>query len=112
MQGDVRRRRAGRRPSPAQVLAARCRQLRGRACRPATASRSPARSRRAARARASIAAGVPLMLFIIFTLLMLQLQSFSRALLVFLTGPLGIAGVAGGAAAAATGRSASSRCWA
>ena len=35
------------------------------------------------------------MLFIIFTLLMLQLQSFSRAMLVFLTGPLGIAGVAG-----------------
>lgn len=42
----------------------------------------------------SIAAGVPLMLFIIFTLLMLQLHSFSRAMLVFLTGPLGIAGVA------------------
>ena len=43
----------------------------------------------------SIAAGMPLMLFTVFTLLMLQLQSFSRALLVFLTGPLGIAGVAG-----------------
>jgi multidrug efflux pump len=43
----------------------------------------------------SIATGVPVMLFITFTLLMLQLQSFSRALLVFLTGPLGIAGVAG-----------------
>jgi multidrug efflux pump len=43
----------------------------------------------------SIAAGVPIMLFITFTLLMLQLQSFSRAMLVFLTGPLGIAGVAG-----------------
>jgi multidrug efflux pump subunit AcrB len=42
----------------------------------------------------SIAAGVPIMLFIIFTLLMLQLQSFSRAMLVFLSGPLGIAGVA------------------
>jgi multidrug efflux pump subunit AcrB len=42
----------------------------------------------------SIAAGVPVMLFIIFTLLMLQLHSFSRAVLVFLTGPLGIAGVA------------------
>jgi multidrug efflux pump len=42
----------------------------------------------------SIAAGVPVMLFIIFTLLMLQLHSFSRAMLVFLTGPLGIAGVA------------------
>jgi multidrug efflux pump len=42
----------------------------------------------------SIVAGVPVMLFLIFTLLMLQLQSFSRAVLVFLTGPLGIAGVA------------------
>ncbi|MEK0417636.1 MAG: hypothetical protein RI949_1642 [Pseudomonadota bacterium] len=42
----------------------------------------------------AIAAGVPMMLFIIFTLLMLQLQSFSRAVLVFLTGPMGIAGVA------------------
>ncbi len=43
---------------------------------------------------ASIAAGMPIMLFITFTLLMLQLQSFSRSLLVFLTGPLGMAGVA------------------
>ncbi|MBS0495388.1 MAG: efflux RND transporter permease subunit [Proteobacteria bacterium] len=43
----------------------------------------------------SIVAGVPLMLFTVFTLLMLQLHSFSRSMLVFLTGPLGIAGVAG-----------------
>jgi hypothetical protein len=43
----------------------------------------------------SISAGMPVMLFITFTLLMLQLHSFSRALLVFLTGPLGLAGVAG-----------------
>jgi multidrug efflux pump len=43
----------------------------------------------------SIVAGVPIMLFITFTLLMLQLHSFSRAMLVFLTGPMGIAGVAG-----------------
>ncbi|WP_427911783.1 efflux RND transporter permease subunit [Ramlibacter sp. MMS24-I3-19] len=43
----------------------------------------------------SIATGVPIMLFITFTLLMLQLHSFSRSVLVFLTGPLGIAGVAG-----------------
>ncbi len=42
----------------------------------------------------SIVAGVPLMLFLTFTLLMLQLHSFSRAMLVFLTGPLGMAGVA------------------
>ena len=43
----------------------------------------------------AIVAGVPVMLFITFTLLMLQLHSFSRAMLVFLTGPLGIVGVAG-----------------
>jgi multidrug efflux pump len=42
----------------------------------------------------SISAGVPVMLFITFTLLMLQLHSFSRAVLVFLTGPLGLVGVA------------------
>ena len=42
----------------------------------------------------SISAGMPLMLFITFTLLMLQVHSFSRTVLVFLTGPLGIAGVA------------------
>jgi multidrug efflux pump subunit AcrB len=42
----------------------------------------------------SIATGAPLMLFIMFTLLMLQLHSFSRSVLVFLTAPLGIAGVA------------------
>lgn len=42
----------------------------------------------------AIFANLPVMLFIIFTLLMLQLQSFSRAVLVFLTGPMGIVGVA------------------
>jgi multidrug efflux pump subunit AcrB len=48
-----------------------------------------------AKGQGAIAAGVPVMLFIIFTLLMLQLHSFSRALLVFMTGPLGVAGAAG-----------------
>ncbi len=48
-----------------------------------------------AKGSSSISAGVPVMLFITFTLLMLQLHSFSRALLVFLTGPMGLAGVAG-----------------
>ncbi|HEX5639941.1 MAG TPA: efflux RND transporter permease subunit [Burkholderiaceae bacterium] len=47
-----------------------------------------------AKAGRSIAVNVPLMLFIVFTLLMLQLHSFSRALLVFLTGPLGFIGAA------------------
>ncbi|MES2673178.1 MAG: efflux RND transporter permease subunit [Pseudomonadota bacterium] len=45
-------------------------------------------------AQKSISVNVPLVVFIIFTLLMLQLQSFSRSLLVFLTGPLGLAGAA------------------
>ncbi|MDB5908484.1 MAG: multidrug transporter AcrB [Massilia sp.] len=45
-------------------------------------------------AEASIAANVPLVLFIVFTLLMLQLHSFSRSVMVFLTGPLGVAGAA------------------
>ncbi|AKJ28516.1 efflux RND transporter permease subunit [Caldimonas brevitalea] len=44
--------------------------------------------------QSSIFANIPVMLFLTFTLLMLQLQSFSRSLLVFLTGPMGIAGVA------------------
>jgi multidrug efflux pump len=44
---------------------------------------------------ASIVTGVPIMLFLVFTLLMLQLHSFSRSMLVFITGPMGIAGVAG-----------------
>jgi multidrug efflux pump len=42
----------------------------------------------------SIAANVPVMLFIMFTLLMLQLHSVSRSILVVLTAPMGIAGVA------------------
>jgi multidrug efflux pump len=42
----------------------------------------------------SIAANLPLTVFVIFTLLMVQLQSFGRALMVFLTGPLGIIGAA------------------
>jgi multidrug efflux pump len=47
-----------------------------------------------AKAGKSIAVNIPLMLFIVFTLLMLQLHSFSRSLLVFLTGPLGFIGAA------------------
>jgi multidrug efflux pump subunit AcrB len=43
-------------------------------------------------AQQSIAAKVPLMLFIVMTLLMLQLHSFKRTLLVYLTGPLGLIG--------------------
>ena len=42
----------------------------------------------------SIFAIMPLMLFVMFTLLMLQLRSIGRALLVFLTGPLGLIGAA------------------
>ncbi|WP_349604646.1 efflux RND transporter permease subunit [Cupriavidus sp. DF5525] len=46
------------------------------------------------KAGASIAVQLPLCIFIIFTLLMLQLHSFSRATMVFLTGPLGLIGAA------------------
>ena len=46
------------------------------------------------KAQDSIAANVPLVIFIVFTLLMLQLYSFWRSLMVFLTGPLGVAGAA------------------
>ena len=41
----------------------------------------------------SIAAVVPLMIFVIVTLLMIQLQSFQRTVLVLLTAPLGMIGV-------------------
>ncbi len=45
-------------------------------------------------AQASIVANVPLMLFIVMTLLVLQLNGFVRALIVYLTGPLGVIGAA------------------
>ena len=41
----------------------------------------------------SVAAGVPLFLFAVVTLLMLQLRSFSRTVIVMLTAPLGMIGV-------------------
>lgn len=43
--------------------------------------------------QASVNAGLPLFLIVVMTLLMLQLRSFSRSVLVFLTAPLGIIGV-------------------
>ncbi|MEO7640888.1 MAG: efflux RND transporter permease subunit, partial [Ramlibacter sp.] len=48
-----------------------------------------------AKGQGSIGAGLPVALFIVLTLLMLQLHSFSRSILAFLTGFMGIAGVAG-----------------
>ena len=42
---------------------------------------------------ASVSAGMPLFLLCVLTLLMIQLKSFSRTVLVFLTAPLGIIGV-------------------
>ncbi|ODS61487.1 MAG: multidrug transporter AcrB [Arenimonas sp. SCN 70-307] len=41
----------------------------------------------------SVAAGVPLFVFVVITLLMLQLRSFPRTLMVALTAPLGLIGV-------------------
>ncbi|MBS1191077.1 MAG: acriflavin resistance protein [Rhodocyclaceae bacterium] len=46
-----------------------------------------------AKAEASIQAVMPLMIVTVFTLLMLQLQSFQRTLMVVLTAPLGLIGV-------------------
>ncbi|HEY5612165.1 MAG TPA: efflux RND transporter permease subunit, partial [Lysobacter sp.] len=46
-----------------------------------------------ARGQNSIKAGLPLFLFVVFTLLMLQLRSFSRSIMVLLTAPLGLIGV-------------------
>ncbi|MGN6512862.1 MAG: efflux RND transporter permease subunit, partial [Lysobacteraceae bacterium] len=46
-----------------------------------------------ARGQDSIAAGLPLFLFVVVTLLMLQLRSFPRVALVLLTAPLGLIGV-------------------
>ena len=47
----------------------------------------------AGRGSTSVAAGVPLFLFAVVTLLMLQLRSFSRMAMVLLTAPLGLIGV-------------------
>ena len=47
-----------------------------------------------ARAQASINAGMPLMLFVVVALLMVQLKRISLVVLVLLTAPLGIVGVA------------------
>ena len=46
-----------------------------------------------ARGQNSVNAGVPLFIVVVFSLLMIQLRSFSRSLLVFLTAPLGLIGV-------------------
>ncbi|KVF28132.1 multidrug transporter AcrB [Burkholderia vietnamiensis] len=48
-----------------------------------------------AKAQSSINAQMPLMAIAVFTLLMIQLQSFSRVLMVMLTAPLGLIGVVG-----------------
>ncbi|MWK58070.1 MMPL family transporter [Pseudomonas otitidis] len=46
-----------------------------------------------ARGQKSVNAGVPLFIVVVLTLLMLQLKSFSRSAMVFLTAPLGLIGV-------------------
>ncbi|UTW08803.1 efflux RND transporter permease subunit [Pseudomonas benzenivorans] len=46
-----------------------------------------------ARGQQSVNAGVPLFIVVVLTLLMLQLKSFSRSAMVFLTAPLGLIGV-------------------
>ena len=46
------------------------------------------------RGQASVNAGMPLFVIVVVSLLMLQLKSFSRSAMVFLTAPLGLIGVA------------------
>ncbi|WP_322981631.1 efflux RND transporter permease subunit [Pseudomonas sp. C11] len=46
-----------------------------------------------ARGQKSVNAGIPLFIVVVLTLLMLQLRSFSRSAMVFLTAPLGLIGV-------------------
>jgi multidrug efflux pump len=46
------------------------------------------------KAQASIAAGLPMTLAVVLAILMIQLKSFSRSLMVLLTAPLGVVGVA------------------
>jgi multidrug efflux pump len=46
-----------------------------------------------AKGGASVAAGIPLFIFAVLTVLMMQLQSISRTALVVLTAPLGLIGV-------------------
>jgi len=46
-----------------------------------------------ARGQNSVAAGMPLFLVVVLSLLMIQLRSFSRSLMVLLTAPLGLIGV-------------------
>jgi multidrug efflux pump len=46
-----------------------------------------------AKGQASVMAGMPLFVFVVLTVLMLQLQSFQRVLIVVLTAPLGMIGV-------------------
>lgn len=47
----------------------------------------------AGRGQKSVAAGVPLFIFVVLTVLMVQLHSFQRVLMVMLTAPLGLIGV-------------------
>src|SRR5690606_17746834 len=46
------------------------------------------------RGQASVNAGIPLFVIVVLSLLMIQLRSFSRTAMVFLTAPLGLIGVA------------------
>ena len=48
----------------------------------------------ASRGQASVNAGMPLFIVVVLSLLMIQLRSFSRTAMVFLTAPLGLIGVA------------------
>ena len=61
-------------------------------CRPATGSKSGGAIEESAKANAAIFALFPVMIVVMLTILMIQLQNFSRLALVILTAPLGIIG--------------------
>ena len=64
-----------------------------RACRAATGSVVGGTVEESAKAQTSVLAVVPLMLVLMLTVLMIQLQSFSRLFLVLSVAPLGLIGV-------------------
>ena len=74
-----------------------------------SASCSAASIEDSAKAQASIFVVFPLMLFLMVTILMVQLMSFQRLFLVLLTAPLALIGVAGALLDLAARRWASSR---
>ena len=91
-QGRHRRRRSSR-PPIVEPAGARGRRASAQACRRATRVEVGGTVEESAKGQAPIVAVVPLMLFVMATILMIQLQSFQRLFLVVGVAPLGLIGV-------------------